>query len=196
MSTTFASRPWPAPAQTPATAPWRFARELPCDQDAPALQWRMVRQSSFSAVPLLAVYGLLCVLALGIGAAFWWLGAPGVLPFAGVELSMLGLAFWLCFRHADDSETLTLVARELSVEHRSGRQVERAVFRVEWVRVEPLHGEGSLVELSGQAQRLCVGRYLRPELRPALARELRLALRRESRRPISEAQANTLEPQR
>jgi len=196
MSITFAPSPWPTPAQSPATPTWRFARELRGDAQAPGLQWRMARQGSFSAAPLLTVYALLCVLALGIGAAFWWLGAPGVLPFAGLELMLLGVAFWMSFRHARDSETLTLVARELTVEHRFGRLVERAVFRAEWVRVEPVHGEGSLVELSGQAQRLRVGRYLRPELRSALARELRLALRRQGHHPITEAEARALEAQR
>ena len=67
-------------------------------------------------------------------------------------------------------------------------------IRAEWVRVEPVHGEGSLVEITGQGQRMRVGRYLRPELRSALARELRQALRLECTRPV--AQALQLEPQR
>jgi uncharacterized membrane protein len=35
----------------------------------------------------------------------------------------------------------------------------------------------SLVELSGQGRQVRVGRYLRPELRTPLAREIRCALR-------------------
>jgi uncharacterized membrane protein len=35
----------------------------------------------------------------------------------------------------------------------------------------------SLVEVTGEGQRACVGRYLRPEWRTQLAQELRLALR-------------------
>jgi uncharacterized membrane protein len=50
-------------------------------------------------------------------------------------------------------------------------------FRAQWVRVEPTAGEGSLVELSGQGHRVRVGRFLRPELRAAFARELRACLR-------------------
>jgi uncharacterized membrane protein len=52
--------------------------------------------------------------------------------------------------------------------------------------VEPMYGEGSLLELSGQGQRIRVGRYLRPELRGALARELRLALRRDCARAAAQ----------
>lgn len=151
----------------------------------PCLQWQMLRHGSFAPGQMLAVYLALCTLGLGIGAAFWWLGAPAVLPLAGLELVLLGTAFWLCTRHAGDAETLTLAERELKVEHRHGRRVQRAAFRAEWVRVEPTHGESSLVELSGQGQRMHIGRYLRPELRLALARELRLALRRECTTPTT-----------
>ena len=65
----------------------------------------------------------------------------------------------------------------LSVEHRRGLQTERTEFRAAWVRVEPRHGEGSLVELSGDGRKSFVGRYLRPEMRTPLAQELRAALR-------------------
>jgi uncharacterized membrane protein len=169
----------------PAKVSWRFARELTEHRngaDIPAVQWRMNRNSSFAPGRLLAVYLGLCVLALGIGTAFWWLGAPAVLPLAGAELLVLGAAFWVCSRHAGDAETITLAERELRVECCFGRQVEGAAFRAEWVRVEPAHGERSLVELTGQGQRMRVGRYLRPEHRISLARELRMALRRECTR--------------
>jgi uncharacterized membrane protein len=147
----------------------------------------MRRNSSFAPGRLLGVYLVLCMMALGVGAAFWWLGAPAVLPLAGAELLVLGTAFWIASLHAGDAETLTLAGRELRVECRFGRRVEAAAFRAEWVRVEPAHGDGSLVELTGQGQHVRVGRYLRPELRNALARELRLALRRECARATPEA---------
>ena len=162
--------------------------------DASGVQWLMARNSSFVSGRLFGVFVALVALGSGIGAAFWWLGAPAVLPLAGAELLLVGTAFWVCSRHAADAETITLAERELTVEHRFGRVVDSAAFRAEWVRVEPVHGEGSLVEISGQGQRMRVGRYLRPELRTALARELRQALRLESARPV--AQALQLEPQR
>ncbi len=189
MSTTFVSSVWPVPTPRPAVAQWRFAREMPLprgDAGAVALQWLMARNSSLAVDRLIWIYAALCAVGLGIGVAFWWAGAPAILPLAGIELLLLGTAFWVSLRHAGDAETITLAERELKVEHRCGRQVENAAFRAEWVRVEPEHGERSLVELSGQGQRMRVGRYIRPELRPALARELRLALRRESARPMTD----------
>jgi uncharacterized membrane protein len=162
--------------------------------DLPAMYWRLARNSSFVPGCLLGVFIVMALVSLGIGAAFWWLGAPAVLPLAGLELLALGAAFWICSRHAGDAETITLADRELSVEHRFGRGLESAAFRAEWVRVEPVHGEGSLVEITGQGHRMRVGRYLRPDLRTALARELRQALRQECARPA--AQESKLELQR
>jgi uncharacterized membrane protein len=197
MNSTFAPSPWPAPAHASGRPAWRFARELRTPSggaEASGMQWRMARNSSFLPGCLLGVFVALAAVALGIGAAFWWLGAPAVLPLAGAELLLVGAAFWVCSRHAGDAETITLAERELKIEHRFGRVVDRAAFRAEWVRVEPVHGEGSLVEITGQGQRMHVGRYLRPELRTTLARELRQALRLECTGPV--AQALQLEPQR
>jgi uncharacterized membrane protein len=59
-----------------------------------------------------------------------------------------------------------------------GRRVERVEFAPAWVRVEPRHGDHSLIELSGQGRRISVGRFVRPELRREFADELRWALRR------------------
>jgi uncharacterized membrane protein len=63
------------------------------------------------------------------------------------------------------------------VELENAGRLERAEFNREWVRVEPSAGDRSLIEVSGQGRRINVGRYLRPELRPALAQEIRRALR-------------------
>jgi uncharacterized membrane protein len=63
------------------------------------------------------------------------------------------------------------------VELENAGRLQRAEFDRAWVRVEPSAGDGSLIEVSGRGQSVSVGRYVRPELRPALAREIRLALR-------------------
>ncbi|MBN8508365.1 MAG: DUF2244 domain-containing protein [Burkholderiales bacterium] len=182
MPAAIAPSPWPAPRGWPRTEPWRFASERIGD-GAPVVQWRFARGGSFAPRQMVGVFGASCLMLLGIGIGFWWAGAPGVLPFAGIELVLLGLAFAVWSRHARDAETITLARHELRVEHRCGRRTERATFRAEWVRVEPAHDGQSLVELTGQGQRARVGRYLRPEWRSALARELRTALKHECLRP-------------
>jgi uncharacterized membrane protein len=175
-ATTTASSHWPAPSAAAQRSAWHFGRVLEIN-GATVLQWVSRRNCSLAPRQVLGVYLSLCAISLLIAGVFTWLGALPVLAFAATELLLVGLAFLIYARHAADRETITLNGDALSVEHCYGSSVERADFRSAWVRVEPVHGEGSLLELSGEGQHVRVGRYLRPELRTPLARELRRALR-------------------
>jgi len=108
---------------------------------------------------------------------FWSLGATLVMPFASLELMAVGIAFVVYARHATDGEHISLQEGRLVVELESAGKLERAEFQRDWVRVEPRAGDGSLIELSARGRTIRVGRFIRPELRPLLAREIRLALR-------------------
>ena len=119
----------------------------------------------------------MCALSLGIGLFFWLQGATLVLAFAGLEITVVGLALLAYARHATDGEWISLQGARLVVEFESAGRCERAEFAREWVRVEPKSGDHSLIELSGQGRSIEVGRFVRPELRQALAREIRRALR-------------------
>ena len=141
------------------------------------IQWFLRRNCSISPSQLGLVYASLCVVSLGIGAAFWFHGATFVLSFAGAELLLVGAAFLLYARHASDGERIFLAGPQLVVELENGGKLQRAEFRREWVRVEPQSGDGSLIELSAQGRSVSVGRFVRPEMRPVLAREIRMALR-------------------
>jgi uncharacterized membrane protein len=179
MSSALAPLNWPrAPAAPPS---WRFGRDVDVTIEGAvrrAVQWVMKRNCSFTPEQLLSVYIAVSAVTLAIGAVFWWHGAVAVLPFAGIESLVLGASFLLYARHAADRETLMLVGNELHVEHHWGRRVERCSFRTPWLRVEPAMGGQPLVELSGEGRRITIGRYVRPEMRAALARELRAALKR------------------
>ena len=141
------------------------------------IQWFLRRNCSVTPAQLGLMYISLCVVSLGIGTAFWFQGATLVLPFAWIELMAVGAAFLVYARHATDGERIYLTGPQLVVELDNGGKLERAEFRREWVRVEPRMGDGSLIELSAQGRSINVGRFVRPELRPALAREIRMALR-------------------
>jgi uncharacterized membrane protein len=123
------------------------------------------------------VYASLCVVSLGISGFFWFQGATLVLPFAMLEVVALGVAFVLYARHATDGERIFLRDGRLLVELECGGKLERAEFSGRWVRVEPGAYDQSLIELTGQGKMVRVGRFIRPELRPVLAREIRQALR-------------------
>lgn len=175
MTTATAHRPWPAPPSDGAGPAWRFARVL--DGGASGLQWVLKRNCSLTPKQLFGAYLALCAVSLGIALGFTWHGASPVLAFAGIELLLVGAALLVYARHAADQERITLADGALCVEHQRGPQTERTQFRAAWVRVEPRHGEGSLVELSGDGRHSFVGRYLRADLRTPLAQELRAALR-------------------
>ncbi len=123
------------------------------------------------------LYVSLCLVSLLIGAGFWWHGATLVMPFAWVELAAVGVAFLVYARHAADGETIELQEGRLVVESENGGRWERTEFLPHQVRVEPEASDRSLITVSGQGRCVKVGRFVRPELRAALAREIRMALR-------------------
>jgi uncharacterized membrane protein len=183
MTASLATPSWTPAAGAAPVSGWRFGREVWVDAASgrrPALQWVLKRNCSITPRQLGAVYLSLCLLALAISAGFWWQGARVVTAFASVELLCVGIALLVYARHAGDGEVLTLAGRSLAVEHNHGGQVAHADFQAEWLAVEPVAGQGSLIELSSRGQSMRVGRFLRPEVRAAFAQELRRALRRSS----------------
>ena len=181
MTATVAPSFWPAPA----ASRWRdgitLGREVVLSAQpgaARATRWLLRRNCSLTPRQLLAAYGLLCMVSLTVAVFFLLNGAPVVLGFTCAELLLVGAAMGMCARHAGDRETLTLVGRSLLVERTIATRTERVSFAADWLTVEPVAAQNSLVELAGQGQTMRVGRFLRPELRADLARELRRAVRR------------------
>jgi uncharacterized membrane protein len=141
------------------------------------VQWFLRRNCSITPIQLAWLYLSLCMVSLGIGSFFWFHGATLVMPFASLELLAVGSAFVVYARHATDGERISLQGGQLVVELESAGKLERAEFQRDWVRVEPRAGDWSLIELSERGRTIQIGRFIRPELRPVLAREIRLALR-------------------
>lgn len=156
-----------------SNAVFRFATSL----GSQGVQWQLKRNCSMTPAQLGGLYASVCLISLGIGVCFWLLGAPLILPFAWVELLALGGALVVYTRHAADGERIVLEGAQLVVELESAGRLQRAEFNREWVRIEPKADDRSLIEVSGQGRKVQVGRYVRPELRQALAREIRMALR-------------------
>ena len=142
-----------------------------------AVEWVLKRNCSISPQQLLAGYAALCILSFGIAGFFWTYGATLVLPFAWAEMMAVGAALWVYGRHAGDRERIEFRQGRVTVELTHGSRVDRVELGPEWVSVEPRHGASSLIELSSRGRKVAVGRHLRPELRPLLAKELREVLR-------------------
>lgn len=162
MSATFASSTW-----NPAHS----------DASQPPVQWLLKPNCSLSPRQLGAVYASLCAVSVLIAAVFYAQGAPFVAAFAGIEMMALGVALLVFARHAGDRETLTLQGRSLRVLRQDGNRVEQHILPLEWLTVEPAAAQGSLVQLRGRGQQVQVGRWLRPDERALLARQLRQAQR-------------------
>lgn len=139
--------------------------------------WFLRRNCSVTPRQLGFIYLSMCVVSLGLGGMFWLQGATLVLPIAWLELMVVGAAFLIYARHAADGETIRLSDGQLVIEQESAGKLSRCEFRREWVRVEPGVADNSLIALSGHGRTVHVGRFVRPELRPLLAREIRMALR-------------------
>lgn len=142
-----------------------------------SFQWFLRRNCSVTPRQLVMIYLSLCVVSLAIGGLFWFRGATLVLPIAWLELCAVGFAFLVYARHASDGETIRLSGGQLVIEQEDGGKTHRSEFRREWVRVEPGVADNSLIALTGQGKTVHIGRFVRPELRPVLAREIRMALR-------------------
>jgi uncharacterized membrane protein len=162
--------------RSPAATPLRFGS--PAGPGDGSVQWLLRRNCSMTPLQLVAFYLSLCAWSLAIAGAFWWRGATLVMPFASIEMLAIGVALFVYARHAGDRERIVLKPGRLTVECTLGQRTDRVEFAPAWVRVEPAHGDRSLIEISGEGKRVAIGRFVRPELRRVLADELRAALRR------------------
>jgi uncharacterized membrane protein len=141
------------------------------------VRWQLRRNCSLSPAEMSAVLAALAMLSLAVAGFFWLQGATLVLPFAVIEVVALAVALFVFAKHATDTERISLVGGALLVEREIGGKLDRVAFASEWVRIDAREPHKSLVCLSGQGRSVSVGRYLRPDLRPLLAREIRQALR-------------------
>lgn len=132
------------------------------------------RNCSISPASLGCVFAALAVAALGIGAGFAAAGAWLVLPFAGLEVLLLGAAFVAHARHAADYERIELRPGGLTVEVAHGESARRRVLDPRRLRVCL---ESGRVLLRERQEELEVGRNLDAEARVRLAGELQRRLR-------------------
>lgn len=145
-------------------------RETPFAATRAGFRVVLKRNCSISPRGLLLAFALLAALALGIAAAFAVLGAWLILPFAGLELVLLGAAFWITARHAADYERIERARDRLTVHVSEGARLRRYEFDARRLRVRL--GEGGQVLLDAPQARLEIGRHLDAASRAGFAAEL------------------------
>jgi uncharacterized membrane protein len=138
------------------------------------------RNNSLSSSGRQLVFGFILTVSLGIAAAISIvLGAWPVLPFAGLEMAVLYLAFRYVDRHAGDYERISIRGDSVAIEVREGTQVSHFQLHRCWAHVV-CESDGARLALRSHGREIEVGRHLCEAQRRVMARDLSRELRRAS----------------
>jgi len=128
------------------------------------------RNCSISPAALLGVFVAFALVSLSIGAGFAAAGAWMILPFAGIEVAALGIAFLLNGRHAADYERIEFARGGLTVEvAEAGREVRYELAARE-ARVG--FGRDARLLLRDRQRTIEIGRHLDAQTRAGFGAEL------------------------
>ena len=133
------------------------------------------RNNSLSSTGRLLVFASIFVISVGIALAFAVLGAWLILPFAGLEMLVLFLAFRYVDRHAGDYERIAITGGKVEVEFFEGGTTRRHEFNRSWAQVV-VDGDGSRLALRSHGRELEIGRLGDNAQRLSIARELKRQL--------------------
>ena len=151
---------------------------IDCSEVAPASGFSLVarRNNSLSSTGRLLAFASIFVVSIGIAVAFATFGAWLILPFAGLEMIVLFVAFQYMERHAADYERIEIEGDTVKVEWVSGGKRRNREFNRHWAQVVA-EGDGSRLALRSHGRELEIGRYMSDEQRLDLARVLKRRLR-------------------
>ena len=111
---------------------------------------------------------------LGVAAGAMALGAWPVMPFAGLEVAGLVVAFRVLRRHDADYERLEVGEHEIRLDWNEAGQAARFVAHRPWARVlMACRGDRCSLRLAYAGRTVAIGRMLSDEGRRRLADELR-----------------------
>ena len=140
----------------------------------PGFSLTVKRNCSISPRALAVLLALIACFAFAIGVAFALHGAWPILPFAGLEVAALAVAFYLNGRHAADYERIALEDGSLVVEVRDGEQVATHRFNLHWVQLDVSETPRDVrLALRSHGRELEIGRHLDGPGRERLAQEVR-----------------------
>jgi len=94
------------------------------------------------------------VLSLAIGLSFFSMGLWLVLPFAGLEILVVGLAIGYAIRRSEGYECVTVTEHDVRVEKRESGAARRYNFQRYWTQVRLESGPSRL-----QPRRIMVGSH-------------------------------------
>ncbi|SEA06995.1 DUF2244 domain-containing protein [Paraburkholderia sartisoli] len=154
------------------------ATGLLADSELVLKDWTMKRNCSVSPRQFVGFYVSLALVSSAIAFMLLLCGAWLVLPFTGIELLTVGVAFAIYARHAVDYERIRLYPNRLLIEQVSAEQVTQFEFNPRWVRVEAGATPRDRITLVSRGQAVMVGQHLAQYRRAQFAGELRAWLGR------------------
>ena len=152
--------------------------EMQCSELSHAAGFTRVarRNNSLSSTGRFLAFGFIFVVSAGIAIAFAIFGAWPILPFAGLEMLVLFLAFCAIERRAADYERIAIDGDRVKVEIREVGQERGHEFNRHWAQVVVSRG-GAQLALRSHGRQVEIGRHLNDGERLALAREIERRLR-------------------
>lgn len=149
-----------------------------CSELADAAEFERVdrRNNSLSSTGRILVFAFLFIVSVGIAGAFASLGAWLILPFSGLEMLGLYLAFRYIDCHAADFERIAIAGDRVKVEWFEAGHARSHEFNRLWAQVVASPG-GARLALRSHGREVEIGRHVNDEQRLMLARELGRKLR-------------------
>ena len=133
------------------------------------------RNNSLDSTGRTLVFAFLFAVSVGIAGAFAMLGAWLILPFAGLEMLVLYLAFRYVDRHAADYERVAIEGERVEIERFEAGRTRRFEFNRSWARVVA-SGDGNRLALRSHGRELEIGCHMNAAQRRELARALKSRL--------------------
>jgi uncharacterized membrane protein len=121
------------------------------------------------------------VVTFGIAIAFALKGAWLILPFAGLEMLVLGIALYVVARRATNWQEISINGDRVNIVERDSGQEQTQSFQRAWVRVihesAPIKGHPSRLSLRSHGRSVELGRCLNEDEKLYLAEQLSRAVR-------------------
>jgi uncharacterized membrane protein len=154
------------------------ATDLLSESEPVLKDWLMKRNCSVSPRQFVGFYLSLALFSLTIAILLVMNGAWLVLPFTGIELLAVGIAFAIYARHAVDYERIRLFQNRLLIEQMNAEELTQFEFNPRWVRVEAGATPREPLMIVSRGQSVKIGQHLAQHRRKQFAAELGASLRR------------------
>lgn len=139
-------------------------------------RWVFKKNCSLTPRQLVIWYLSLCAITGSIAAGFWLAGFWIVLPFAGLELLLVGVAFLVYARHASDRESIEISSNELKVEIVLGARLFSKTMPPQWARLEYNGRFKAPLVLKCGRDEIAIGRFIAEVDKTAMHADVRSML--------------------